>query len=97
MGFFKKALGKSLGGKILGKAVKHDPLGKKLLGKDPVGKTLIGGNKKSSGTTVKSALMSKMGPRTGGNAQATPMGKRMQGLAGEGQKRGLARRGRFNP
>jgi hypothetical protein len=62
MGFFKKLMKKSVGGKILGKT---DPLAKKIMGSD---------KKSNSGTSVKSALMSKLGNssvKTGGPAQKT--------------------------
>lgn len=56
MGFFKKMLKKSVGGKVLSKT---DPAAKKLLGSD---------KKSKSNTTVKSALMSKLGgPKMSGN------------------------------
>jgi hypothetical protein len=82
MGFLKKALGKSLGGKLLKKAVKMDPLGKKVMSKDPLGKPLLGGSKK--GPVKVSKAIGAM--KTGGVNPATPAprptmaGKRLNAL-----------------
>lgn len=108
MGFLKKALGKSVGGKLLGKAVKADPLGKKIMQKDPlmsktIGKDLgVSGGKKTGGpsqkTTVGSALRArvqggKTGPATP-SQKASTLGNRMQKL---GEFKGMGRKGRMIP
>lgn len=89
MGFLKKALGKSIGGKLLGKAIKKDPIASKLVKADPLMQKATGMGKQVSApkTSVKQALTSRM-MKTGGTlpAQASPRASaasgKMQRLGG---------------
>lgn len=86
MGLLSKLKKKSIGGKIVGKAIKKDPIASKLIKHDPVGKKVlgVGGSSSKPKTTVGSALKSQV-MKTGGNSPA----ERMSNAAGGGS--GVAR------
>lgn len=78
----KKAVGKTVGAKVLGKALKHDPLGKALLKKDPLGRKIFsdatGGRSddilKGGRGGGRGGLMARgLASRLSANAAAAPM------------------------
>lgn len=106
MGFLSKLKKKSIGHKLVGKAIKNDPLASKLVKHDPLMQKATGLDKRSSGgprMTVKQALTNKLenktaarpAVRTGGNAPTTPTATNR--LSKLGSMNRPARRGRIAP